>query len=227
MMRTDRVYQNSGNAPLIDMLDLGRHDARILDVGCGAGDNASLLRAKYPNCTIIGITNSEKEASIARTKMTSCHVVDVEAELPQDLAVQQFDVIVFCHVLEHLRYPALVLSRFACLLHTGGVVVIAVPNVLFWSMRWQFLLGNFEYQAAGVLDDTHLRFFTYKTADKYLLSHADGLQLVGKHATGSVPLWLVRRYVLPSKWANHLDQLGCRLWPNLFGSQIELMAVRQ
>lgn len=226
-MKSDRVYKNSGNAPLIDLVELACQDARILDVGCGAGDNASLLRAKYPNCTITGITNSEKEASIASAEMTSCRVIDVEMELPQDLAVQKFDVIVFCHILEHLRYPALVLSRFACLLDTGGTVVIAVLNVLSWPMRWKFVRGDFEYESAGVLDDTHLRFFTFQTADKYLLSQADCLKLVAKRVTDSVPLWLLRRYVLPTKWAKYLDQLGCRLWPNLFGGQIELKAVKR
>jgi 2-polyprenyl-3-methyl-5-hydroxy-6-metoxy-1,4-benzoquinol methylase len=220
----DRVYKNDCNAPLINLLDPGVR--RILDVGCGAGDNANLVRSRYPNCEIHGITYSAAEAEIARKRMTSCRVLDIESALPGDLNAERFDAIIFSHVLEHLRDPGSVVNEFARLLRRRGAALIAVPNTLSWITRLQFLRGDFEYQPAGVLDDTHLRFFTYFTADKYLLCKCPDLKLVSKSVTGSVPLWLLRRHILPTKWSESIDGLGCRLWPNLFGDQILIRAVR-
>src|ERR1700682_4681978 len=137
----------------------------------------------------------------------------------------RFDAIVFSHVLEHVRDPALVLQKFSNLLRRGATVIIAVPNVLSFAMRLQFLEGDFEYQSDGVLDDTHLRFFTYLTADRYLLGKSPELKLVSKSVTGSVPQWWLRRYFLPKSWSMRIDSLGCRIWPNLFGEQVLLKAV--
>jgi SAM-dependent methyltransferase len=219
-----RVYKNNGNAPLLALLD--GHVGRILDVGCGAGDNARLLVSRFPGCQVFGITYSEAEAAIARKAMTACWVTNIEDDLPGYLRAQRFDVIIFSHVLEHMRDPAATLSKFADLLSEGGTALIAVPNVLSWTMRWRFLRGDFEYQSDGVLDDTHLRFFTYLTAERYLVARCPGLRLISKSVTGSVPQWIVRRYLIPRRLSRGIDRLGCRFWPNLFGDQILLKAVR-
>lgn len=221
----DRVYSNCGNPPLLDLLDKGY--TRLLDVGCGAGDNAALIKARNPNCKIVGITHSSAEAAIATTHMEKCWVADIERELPSELTDQSFDVLLFSHVLEHLRDPATVLARFSRVLSKGGQTLIAVPNVLSWGMRLQFLRGDFEYQSSGVLDDTHLHFFTYRTADKYLLSKAIDLQLTHKVVSGNVPLWVLRRHIFPREVSRHIDEFGCRHWPNLFGWQVLIRAIRQ
>jgi 2-polyprenyl-3-methyl-5-hydroxy-6-metoxy-1,4-benzoquinol methylase len=223
IMNQDRVYQNDGNAPLIDLL--GGNALQVLDVGCGAGDNAALIRSRSPSCRIFGVTHSAAEAELAKRHMTACSVWDIEGDIPAELAATRFDAIIFSHVLEHLRDPAAVLCKFSQLLDQRGTVLIAVPNILSWAMRWQFLRGDFEYRADGVLDETHLRFFTYKTADRFLLSRCPQLTLVSKQVTGSVPLWWLRRYLLPGKASHFLDTMGCRVWPNLFGGQILLKAV--
>jgi len=152
--------------------------------------------------------------------MKKCWVFDIEEDFPDDLANQIFDVLIFSHVLEHLRDPSQVLARFTKLLRNGGQMLIAVPNVLSWRMRVQFLLGNFEYEKTGALDETHLRFFTYFTADRYLLSMTSELRLQFKSVSGSVPLWWLRRCILPKSWSEYIDQWGCRHWPNLFGGQV-------
>src|SRR5262249_54012942 len=128
--------------------------------------------------------------------------------------------------LQHLRDPAEVLGRFAALLREGGEILIAVPNVLSWRMRFSFLLGQFEYDTSGVLDDTHLRFFTYFTADPSLLAKSKNLRLVRKKVSGRVPLWLIRRHFLPCTWSERIDEWGCRILPNLFGYQILLQVVK-
>lgn len=220
-----RVYSNQGNVPLIDLLGEGCN--RLLDIGCGAGNNAALIKSKYSECDVFGITHSADEAELAQRHMTRCWVFDIESDLPADLVHQSFDVLIFSHVLEHLRDPALVLARFSRLLRSGGQALIAVPNVLFWRMRARFLLGRFEYESGGELDDSHLRFFTWFTADQYLLSKSPDLELTRKVVSGSVPLWWLRRYVFPRKWSEKCDQWGCRLFPNLFGGQVLIRAIKR
>jgi SAM-dependent methyltransferase len=215
-----RVYDNAANPALCALLGPGSR--RVLDVGCGAGQNAAWLTDRHPGISIMGITRSPAEAEQARPHLERCWVLDLERDFPADLAAERFDAILCSHVLEHLRAPSLVLGRLARLLARGGCVLIAVPNVLGWRQRLAFLSGRFEYTSDGVLDSTHLRFFTYDTADRYLLAETPELGLDEKHVTGNVPLWWLRRHVLPSAWSSRLDALGCRVRPNLFGSEVLL-----
>jgi SAM-dependent methyltransferase len=221
----EKVYSNAGNPPLIDLLDADC--LTILDVGCGAGDNAALVKAKNPARQVYGVTWSQAEAVLALRSLEQCWVADIEQELPDEIAKRSFDAIMFSHVLEHLRDPASVLARFTALLRQGGILLVAVPNVLVWRQRLQFLLGRFEYEEAGIMDDTHLRFFTFWTADKYLLVRSPGLEIVRKEVTGSIPLWLLRSYLLPRGLTDFLDRIGSRVLPNLFGSQVLIKAVKK
>lgn len=220
-----RVYQNSGNHALIRLL--GKECRTILDIGCGAGDNARLIWEDSGDAHIYGITLSPVEACIAQKFMIKCWTADIEHNLPTDLTNIRFDVLIFSHVLEHLRDPAEVLARYVKLLRTGGEVLIAVPNALSWRIRLQFLMGKFEYESAGTLDETHLRFFTFDTADGYLLRMTPELTVVSKTVEGSVPLWILRRHILPNWITAQIDRLGCKYFPNLFGGQVLIKAVKR
>jgi 2-polyprenyl-3-methyl-5-hydroxy-6-metoxy-1,4-benzoquinol methylase len=222
---SERVYSNLGNTPLVDLLESPCQ--RVLDIGCGAGDNAALIKLKNPKCEIFGITSSSAEAVLARAHMARCWVSDIECGLPGGLESYSFDTMVFSHVLEHLRDPASVLARFSRLLCSGGQVLIAVPNVLSWRMRLQFMSGNFQYQSSGVLDDTHLHFYTYVTAEAHLLPGSLDLDVAQKTVSGNVPLWLLRRYIISSGLRKRIDSWGCHHWPNLFGEQVLIRAVKR
>ena len=87
----ERVYSNKGNPPLIDLLGKGCN--RLLDVGCGAGDNAALIKSRYAECDLFGITHSIDEAKLAQRHMTRCWVFDIEGEFPDDLARVWLDLI--------------------------------------------------------------------------------------------------------------------------------------
>lgn len=220
----DRFYQNSGNPPLTQMLS--SEAMQILDVGCGAGSNAALIRRANPAAKLFGITISAEEARAAADHIDKVWVCDVEEGFPEELSRFQFDAIIFSHVLEHLRDPARIVAASIRFLRDGGSMLIAVPNVVNWRQRWKLLLGQFEYEQSGTMDETHLRFFTFHTADRYLLSQAPQLECVEKRADGSVPLWVLRRYLLPKGLSRTLDENGVRFWPNLFGAQV-LIAARK
>jgi 2-polyprenyl-3-methyl-5-hydroxy-6-metoxy-1,4-benzoquinol methylase len=219
---TKRVYKNDGNAAVIELVD--RQDVAVLDVGCGAGDNAALLCARDPHKSIFGITASEAEAAAARRHMEACWVGDIEREWPSEACERLYDVLLFSHVLEHTRDPERVLARGVELLRPGGHCVIAVPNVLHWRQRWEFVRGRFEYQSGGTMDSTHLRFYSYETAATALLAQAPDLRVVKAAAPGSVPLGPLRHRWLSPASRLRIDAWGSRRWPNLFGGQVLIKA---
>jgi 2-polyprenyl-3-methyl-5-hydroxy-6-metoxy-1,4-benzoquinol methylase len=221
---SDKIYANAGNPDVVKLV--GRERRTVLDVGCGAGANAALLRLRDPEKKVYGVTGAVGEAELARTHMERCWVADLERPLPDDLLRRRFDCIIFSHVLEHLRDPADLVRRLSDQLEPDGECVIALPNVLYWRERWDFVRGRFEYRASGTLDDTHLRFFTYYTAAGYLLGKAPALQVVERRVTGSVPLWILRRRLLSPGMRQWIDLRGCTLRPNLFGTQILIRAIR-
>src|SRR4051812_39103024 len=158
----ERVYSNDGNRAVVDLIS--RDALTVLDVGCGDGANAALLRARDPHKKIYGITCSAEEAELASIRLDKCFTLDLEKPLPEEVRAQRFDCILMSHVLEHLSDPARLVGQLSHNLNPGGLCVVAVPNVANWRVRADFLRGKFEYQATGTLDETHLRFFTYDSA---------------------------------------------------------------
>ena len=223
--RCSVVYHNEGNLLLVSLL--WPNVRTILDVGCGAGDNARIIRKVNENIEIVGITLSTEESKHARRHMTSVHVVDLDISDLSFLGERRFDAIIFSHVLEHVKDPPRLLSLSVRQhLRAGGQILIAVPNVLFYKNRLRFLAGYFEYEESGIMDRTHLHFFTWHTADRYLVDTVKELKLAYKIAEGSAPLWVLRRWLLPVALSTRIDAYFVRLFPNLFGHQI-VMSVRR
>jgi hypothetical protein len=130
-----------------------------LDVGCATGYLAKTLQA-FGN-TVTGVEYDPQAAQLARQFAGKVVVADLDrADLGQLLAGEQFDVIVFGDVLEHLRDPLPPLRQARSLLAPGGYIVISIPNVAHGDVRMSLLLGRFTYRNLGLLDNTHLRFFT-------------------------------------------------------------------
>lgn len=219
---SNRAYANIGNRPLVELVN--GECLMILDVGCGSGDNARLFKQLNPQRKIYGITLSSTEHKRASEIMERCWVADIEDASFPFLGEIKFDALVFSHVLEHVKEPATVLSRFLPFLKSGGEVLIAVPNVLELKQRFEFLMGRFEYEQEGIMDSTHLRFFTYHTAEKYLIDGDNRLRVISRQADGSIPLWILRRHLLSKNICSWLDRKGCELMPNLFGWQILIKA---
>ncbi len=142
------------------------HAQRVLDVGCGAGALGTALKLeREPGLEVVGIELDAAAAQRAGEELDRVLTGDAIARLAE-LRSGSFDAIVFADLLEHLADPQAALAHARRLLAPGGVVVASLPNVRHWSVLRQLLEGDFRYEAAGILDRTHLRFFTRKSAQR-------------------------------------------------------------
>ena len=141
-------------------VELVGEDQRVLDVGCASGYLADALIAR--GCVVSGFEMDREAAEIARPKLERLVVGDLETlPLAEAFAGSRFDRIVFGDVLEHLTDPAAVLRSAVDVLEDDGEIVISVPNVTHGSLRLALLAGRWRYTETGLLDSTHIRFFTY------------------------------------------------------------------
>jgi len=134
---------------------------RILDVGCAAGElGAALKRAGA--CEVVGVEAAQEAAAQARGKLDRVIVGDAGSpDLPLDLA--SFDYVIFADVLEHLVDPWAALASFSRYLKADGRVVASIPNARFYAIIARLIFNRWGYRESGILDRTHLRFFTWPT----------------------------------------------------------------
>jgi 2-polyprenyl-3-methyl-5-hydroxy-6-metoxy-1,4-benzoquinol methylase len=135
----------------------------VLDVGCSYGDFGVKLIEK--GCIVDGVEIYDPAYHQAREVLRNVFKLDMDyPELIKNGLKKEYSVITFMDVLEHCKEPEFVLRAYKEKLKEGGRVFISVPNVLNIRERFAFLFGKFDYQEYGVLDKTHLRFYTKKTA---------------------------------------------------------------
>lgn len=151
--------------------------SRVLEVGCGEGAFAGLLQP----CEIWGVEPEPASAVHATAHMHKVLVGrydEVEADLPESY----FDLVVCNDVIEHLADPESFLCSIRSRLVPGGYVVASIPNMRHWEVLWQLLvMKDWRYVREGILDRTHLRFFTEKSAARlfrtsgYVIERASGI----------------------------------------------------
>lgn len=139
--------------------------SRFLDVGCGqAALGGEIQKLGH---VVWGIEKSELAAVRAKTRIDRCIQTDLldTAGIKTALGDARFDAVILSDVLEHLYDPLSSLKFYLSYLKPGGRALISVPNALNWECRIRFLFGQFEYQDTGVMDRTHVRFFTFRTLE--------------------------------------------------------------
>ena len=135
---------------------------RVLDVGCNTGYVGRAAKEKL-RVVFDGIEGDADAAARARETYREVLSVDLSSPPPWPGVGGPYDVVLALDVLEHLPEPVAALRGLAGLLAPAGRVVVSVPNVAHWSVRLGLLLGRFDYVETGILDRTHLRFFTRAT----------------------------------------------------------------
>jgi len=134
--------------------------AVVLDVGCGSGELALMIQ-KERNAKVIGIESNAERAAKAKSNGIDVYNLDFGFTIPKDIG--QFDVVIFADVLEHMVSPGAALSITKALLRPQGIIIASIPNVAYIGVRIRLLFGKFKYQESGLMDATHLRWFTLET----------------------------------------------------------------
>jgi SAM-dependent methyltransferase len=220
---------------------------RVLDVACGSGVHGAEMLRLYGH-RVVGVDLSEASIRKAKTRLAEAYVADVtHPERYPFHGRQHFDIILLSDILEHLTDPLDVLTRHYQLLAPGGHVLISLPNVAIWNVRFELLFGRFEYQDTGTLDRTHMRFFTHRSVRRFL-SEA-GLTLSRNRITPGILrpfVPLVKRvygqgsgtarqvdsssimdsapYRFYMRWLYPVEHAICCLWPGLLAFQFVTLA---
>jgi 2-polyprenyl-3-methyl-5-hydroxy-6-metoxy-1,4-benzoquinol methylase len=141
-------------------------DARtFLDVGCGEGGFGELIKMQR-NAEVWGIELFSQAAEKAKDRLDQVYVGNIETD-QFDLPDEYFDCIVFNDVLEHLYYPWDVLKKVKKLLKVNGYIVASIPNIRYYVQIKKLLQkGDWDYEKWGIMDRTHIRFFTLNSINK-------------------------------------------------------------
>jgi len=153
----------------------------VLDVGCNSGYLGGISDSTN---SFYGLDVSKENVAKAKKIYTSAHLYDLNICRPLSWK-KTFDVIVFADVLEHIvksgRVLQFITSRY---LKNDGKVILSLPNIANWQIRLSLLFGKFRYTQAGILDETHVHFYTFETAREF--AEHNGLIVTDTYSGSSV-----------------------------------------
>jgi 2-polyprenyl-3-methyl-5-hydroxy-6-metoxy-1,4-benzoquinol methylase len=206
--------EGTSHALLVDMLT-DVPPKRVLDLGCSGGRLAAELRKLGHHVT--GVDRVECDGVLDR--VDEFVRADIEHGIPA-AAGTGFDVVIAADVIEHLSQPRPLLRQMAAVLADGGEILLSTPNFAHWYPRLRVASGLFDYDRRGILDETHLRFFSRRSLLRTVVS--SGLDVEEIRYTGLPFDVLSQGTSVTSRAARTLDQLLVRLRPTLFGYQFVL-----
>jgi 2-polyprenyl-3-methyl-5-hydroxy-6-metoxy-1,4-benzoquinol methylase len=184
------------NSSLKKMLRLVGEEKRVIDFGCATGYFSQLLNKR--GCSVTGVEINADAAKVAEQYCEQVIVADLDfVSVTEILLAQSFDVAVFGDVLEHLRNPWKLLEETRQLLKPEGYVVASIPNIAHGAIRLALLQGRFEYMDLGLLDNTHLRFFTRKSVESLFERAGYFVEVIDRT---KLPVFSA------SKWVPHIDK---------------------
>ncbi len=151
----DDYYSNARN-DVINLINFKPYDQfSVLEVGCGLGETLAKIKYRFPKVFVSGVEIVDNIASLGNNRfdITCGDIENIDLK-------RKYDIILFPDVLEHLRDPEKVLISIRNHLNDNGSIIASIPNLMNASVIYDLLHGNFTYQDSGILDRTHLKFFT-------------------------------------------------------------------
>ena len=159
--RINLAYSCFSRTDLLQLIKIGGGPTlRILEIGCACGATLIEIGQRFPGSELHGIELDEGPASIAKhfAAIKNNNIETSDMNYPENF----FDYIILGDVLEHLHRPELVLQNIKKYLKGDGHILVSIPNVMHMSVIKPLLGGYWTYENAGILDRTHLKFFTYQ-----------------------------------------------------------------
>ncbi|MGA2594173.1 MAG: class I SAM-dependent methyltransferase, partial [Bryobacteraceae bacterium] len=186
----------------------------VLELGCHTGYlTRELLSAGH---RVVGIEKDPEAAGLAAAAGLPVICADVTCPSTFARISGPFDAILLMDILEHLAQPGELLQQLRPLLAENGRLLVTGPNVAYWAVRAKLALGQWDYQEAGILDRTHLRFFTAATWES-LLTSAGYRVVVSEPADAMFPFeHLLLRAGITQGQVQSLRNLATHFAPNLF-----------
>jgi O-antigen biosynthesis protein len=178
---TEEITEESleDNSSLKKLLDLVGDSKEVVDFGCATGYFSNLLQKK--GCMVTGVEINTDAAKVAEKYCERVIIADLDFVSVTDiLPCQMFDVAVFGDILEHLRNPWKILSETRKILKKDGYVIASIPNIAHAAIRLSLLQGRFDYTDFGILDNTHIRFFTRKTVEELFTKAGYSVAIVAR-----------------------------------------------
>ncbi|HEX8079109.1 MAG TPA: bifunctional glycosyltransferase/class I SAM-dependent methyltransferase [Jatrophihabitans sp.] len=204
--------EGTSHTVITEMLAAMPPGLRVLDLGCSGGRLSERIRQLGHK--VVGVDSVEIAG--VRGRVDDFVFGDLEDGIPE-AAGGDFDVVIAADVIEHVRYPERLLRQMAEVLSPTGQIVISTPNFGHWYSRGRVAVGAFDYDRRGILDETHLRFFSRKSLRRTIGSA--GLDLLQLEYTGLPLEVLTRADSWKSRSARSVDRRLVRLRPTVFGYQ--------
>jgi len=153
-----------------ELLEICPPAKSVIEYGCGEGRFLEAYKSKNPKARVVGFELFSAAAEIAKTRVDEVVVGNAEELDLNDTSISDtdFDLIIYGDVLEHFVDPWKAIKRHTQLLKPGGYICACIPNVSHWSMIFELVNGTFEYKDSGLMDRTHLRFFTKSSIEKMM-----------------------------------------------------------
>jgi len=203
-----KVYTTSANARLLEHVPSGAKTA--LDLGCASGGMAAEL--KNHGISTDGVTFNADEKLASEKHCSAVWVYNLEEGLP-DATSGPYDIVILSHVMEHIVNPDKLLLDVFEVLADDGVILCAIPNMLFLYNRLKLLCGKIEYTDYGLMDYTHVRWYTKISLIEKFKQHR--FEANHFYAEGNAPLGPLRR-VFPVSLCAKIDRLLIAIAPSWF-----------
>ena len=210
------------------ILKLVGFNQRVLELGCASGYLSEMMA--HQGCEVVGVERESEAALMAKRFCRQVIVGDLNVLEIIPYPQESFDVLLLADILEHLVDPLVVLQRFVGYVKENGRIILSIPNVANWAIRWELLNGKWNYTDGGSMDRTHLRFFTRKTIRE--LVKMAGLTIVQEDVTQGLYHFAlyratVHRILVHLGLHHRLAYRLSRTWPELWAFQFLIVARRK
>ena len=152
------------NSPLFQISKIIPDGVKVLDIGTGNGILSALLQKRHSNLIIDGIEPNSYAAKLAKKYYRNFYI-GYGQKFFDVISQEKYDYIILADVIEHIADPLEFLKKLDSIISVKTKIILSIPNIAFGAIRFSLLNGNFDYIDSGIIERTHLRFFTLKTLE--------------------------------------------------------------